>query len=133
MEKKLAAQALGSQKPSEMLHGHLVQFCTVGESQTRIFFRYLFLQRLPTEIRMILAEDRDSKLPALAARADQFCGPTAPGRRSMPPSTQVVEEDRQEPPVLAAVPVYLGLYRFHWQYGEKAYSCQPSPAPGREN
>jgi hypothetical protein len=46
----------------------LVQFCPYGEAQTRIF-RYLFLQRLPTEIRIILAEDRDS---TLAARANQL-------------------------------------------------------------
>jgi hypothetical protein len=131
MEKKLAAQALCGQKPSEMLHGHLVQFCTEGESQTRIL-RYLILLRLPTEIRMILAEDRDSTLPALAARADQLWAHSTrqPHKAAI---NSVVEEDRQEPPVLAAVPVYLGLCRFHWQYGEKAYSCQPSPAPGREN
>jgi hypothetical protein len=46
----------------------LVQVCPYGEAQTRIF-RYLFLQRLPTEIRIILAEDRDS---TLAARANQL-------------------------------------------------------------
>ncbi len=70
MEKLLAAQALGGQKPSDMLHD-LVQFCPDGEAQTRIF-RYLFLQRLPTEISIILAEDRDSMLSTLAARADQL-------------------------------------------------------------
>ncbi len=41
MEKLLAAEALGGQKPSDMLHD-LVQFCPDGEAQTRIF-RYLFL------------------------------------------------------------------------------------------
>ncbi len=51
MEKLLAAQALGGQKPSDMLHD-LVQFCTDGEAQT--------LQRLPTEIKIIMAEDWDS-------------------------------------------------------------------------
>jgi hypothetical protein len=70
MKKLLAAQALGGQKPSDMLHD-LVQFCPDGEAQTRIF-RYLFLQGLPTEIRIILAEDRDSTLAALAARVDQL-------------------------------------------------------------
>jgi hypothetical protein len=70
MEKLLDAQALSGQKPSDMLHD-LVQFCLDGGAQTRIF-RYLFLQRLPTEIRIILAEDRDSKLAALAARADHL-------------------------------------------------------------
>ncbi len=45
-----------------MLHD-LMQFCPDSWAQTRIF-RYLFLQRLPTEI--ILAEDRDSTLAARA-------------------------------------------------------------------
>jgi hypothetical protein len=70
MEKLLALQALNGQKPSDMLHD-LVHFCPDGKAQTR-FFRYLFLQRLPTEIRIILAEDRDSTLAALATRADQL-------------------------------------------------------------
>jgi hypothetical protein len=82
MEKLLAAQAFGGQKPSDMLHD-LVQFCPDGEEQTRIF-RYLFLQRLPTEIRIILAEDRDSTLAALAARADQLWAHST----RQPPSTR---------------------------------------------
>jgi hypothetical protein len=45
MEKLLAAQALGGQKLSDMLHD-LVQFCPDGEAQIRIF-QYLFLQSLP--------------------------------------------------------------------------------------
>jgi hypothetical protein len=35
MEELLAAQALSSQKPSDMLHD-LVQLCLDGETQTRI-------------------------------------------------------------------------------------------------
>ncbi len=78
MEKLLTAQALGGQKLSDMLHD-LVQFCPDNEAQTRIF-RYLSLQQLPTEIRIILAEDRDSKLAALAARADQLWAHSSRGR-----------------------------------------------------
>jgi hypothetical protein len=50
MDKLLSAQPLGGQKPSDLLH-ELVQFCPEGESQSKIF-RYLFLQRLPAELRI---------------------------------------------------------------------------------
>jgi hypothetical protein len=79
MDKLLSAQ------PSDLLH-ELVQFCPEGESQSKIF-RYLFLQRLPAELRIILSEDSDSTLPVLAARADQLFGHTAPGGPTTPPST----------------------------------------------
>jgi hypothetical protein len=48
-----------------------VQYCPKGESQSRVF-HYLFLLRLQVELRIILSEDRDSTLPALAASADQL-------------------------------------------------------------
>jgi hypothetical protein len=70
MDKLLSAQPLGGQKPSDLLH-ELVQFCPEGESQSKIFC-YLFLQRLPAELRIILSEDGDSSLPVLAVRADQL-------------------------------------------------------------
>jgi hypothetical protein len=76
MDKLLSAQPLGGQKPSDLLH-ELVQFCPEGESQSKIF-RYLFLQRLPAELRIILSEDVDSTLPVLAARADQLWAHSAP-------------------------------------------------------
>jgi hypothetical protein len=99
MEKLLAAQPLGGQKPSDMLHD-LVQFCPDGEAQTRIF-RYLFLQRLPTEIRIILTEDRDFML---AARADQLWAHSTrqPHDASI---NAVLDEEGHE--TVAAVPVLI--------------------------
>jgi hypothetical protein len=70
MNKLLFAQPLWGQKPSDLLH-ELVQYCPEGESQTRIF-SFLFLQRLPVELRNILSKDKDLTLPALAARRDQL-------------------------------------------------------------
>jgi hypothetical protein len=100
MEKVLAAQALGCQKPSDMLHD-LVQFCPDSQAQTRIF-RYLFLQQLPTEISIILAEDRDSTLAALAALADQLWAQSTrqPHEAAI---KAVMDKEGQETPVLAAL------------------------------
>jgi hypothetical protein len=174
MEKLHAAQALGGQKPSDMLHD-LVQFCPDGEAQTRIF-RYLFLQRLPTEIRIILAKDRNFTLAGLAARANQLWphstrqphdavinavleeeghktiaavssshhsrgGGRGRGRGSQScpfhgrggggaPPTVPADSNPNAPSKLARQSS--GLCRFHWQFGDKAYSCR-SPCSWQGN
>jgi hypothetical protein len=56
IDKLIFAQPLGGQKPSDLLN-ELVQYCLEGESQSKIF-RYLFLQRLPAKLSIILSEDR---------------------------------------------------------------------------
>jgi hypothetical protein len=68
IEKLQRISSLGGQRPTEML-ADLVQLCPTGETGTKLF-RIAFLQRLPRELRVILAEDTTSTLPALAARAD---------------------------------------------------------------
>jgi hypothetical protein len=157
-----------------------VQFCPDGEAQTRIF-RYLFLQWLPTEIRIILAEDRDSTLAALAARADQLWAHSTRQPHDAAVNTVLDEEGhetiaavssshhspgggrgwgrgRQSRPfrgqggggaapasMAAAAPAdsnpnapsklarqSSGLCRFHWQFGDKAYSCR-SPCSWQGN
>jgi hypothetical protein len=168
MEKLLTAQALGGQKPSDMLHD-LVQFYPDGKAPTRIF-RYLFLQRLPTEIRIILAEDRDSMRAVLAVRADQLWAHStrqphqaavnvvldAEGHKTVaavssahhsrgsgrgqghggqgrpfcsrggggtPPASTAADSNLNALSKLARQSS--GLCRFHWQFGDKAYSCRP--------
>jgi hypothetical protein len=70
MDQLHASQGLGGQRPSEMLTA-MLQLCPAGESATKLF-RYLFLQRLPRELRIMLSEDGVSPIAALAARADQL-------------------------------------------------------------
>ena len=102
MDKLLSAQPLGGQKPSDLLH-ELVQFCPEGESQSKIF-RYLFLQRLPAELRIILSEDVDSTLPVLAARADQLWAHSARRPHDAAAAVNAVAEDSsQEDTTVAAV------------------------------
>ena len=64
----LELPALGGQRPSALL-AHMRQLCPPGEEQGEIF-RQLFIQRLPAQVRLQLAEDRHSPVQALAARAD---------------------------------------------------------------
>lgn len=103
MEKLLSRQPLGGQRPSDMLH-ELIQYCPEGESTTRIF-RLLFLQRLPRELRIILAEDVLSTLPQLAARADHMWSHAA--KQSHDPPTIAVAaasaQNEEEDPTVAAV------------------------------
>jgi hypothetical protein len=68
LEKLLQLQQLGAQRPSELM-ADMMQLCPAGESATKLF-RMLFLQRMPRELRIILAEDAVSELQQLAARAD---------------------------------------------------------------
>ena len=68
VEQLLALPSLGGQRPSALL-AQMRQLCPKGE-ETGVIFRHLFLQRLPNQVRLQLAEDRHSPVQALAARAD---------------------------------------------------------------
>jgi hypothetical protein len=68
LEQLHAAQGLGGQRPSEMF-ASMLQLAPADEQNSK-FLRYLFLQRLPRELRIMLSEDGVTPLPQLAARAD---------------------------------------------------------------
>ncbi len=54
MERMMKLPPLGDRKPSVML-AEMLEYCPAGESITAVF-TYLFLQRLPREIRVLLSE-----------------------------------------------------------------------------
>jgi hypothetical protein len=62
--------ALGAQKPSEML-AEMLRLCPRGHEASP-FFTYLFLHRLPRQLRVLLATEDHADRRALAARADQL-------------------------------------------------------------
>lgn len=62
--------ALGGQKPSEML-AEMLRLCPRGHEASP-FFTYLFLHRLPRQLRVLLATEDHADRRALAARADQL-------------------------------------------------------------
>jgi hypothetical protein len=61
---------LGDRKPSVML-AEMLEYCPAGESATAVF-AYLFLQRLPREIRILLSEDDPADMRAIANKADRL-------------------------------------------------------------
>ncbi len=61
---------LGDRKPSIML-AEMLEYCPAGKSATAVF-AYLFLQRLPREIRVLLLEDDPADMRAIADKADRL-------------------------------------------------------------
>jgi hypothetical protein len=70
MERMMRLPPLGDRKPSVML-AEMLEFCPAGESSTAVF-AYLFLQRLPREIRVLLSEDDPADMRAIADKADRL-------------------------------------------------------------
>jgi hypothetical protein len=68
--KFMALPELGNRRPSQML-ADLLQVCPPGEHATA-FFHASFLQRLPAEIQVHLAQADTVDLKELAQRADQL-------------------------------------------------------------
>jgi hypothetical protein len=101
LEKLTASQGLGGQKPSEMLAA-LTQLCPAGEAGTRLF-RFLFLQRLPRELRILLSEDVDSPLHTLAARADVLWSHNSGSSGSLAAVAVSTGDSDGPSPILAAV------------------------------
>jgi hypothetical protein len=72
MERMMRLPPLGDRKPSVML-AEMLEYCLAGESAT-VVFAYLFLQRLPREIRVLLSEDDPADMRAIADKADRLIG-----------------------------------------------------------
>jgi hypothetical protein len=61
---------LGARKPSELL-AQMLELCPRGQEANE-FFLFLFLQRLPKELRIMLGDDPGHDARALAAKADKL-------------------------------------------------------------
>jgi len=70
VEQLLAMEPLGDRKPSQLLAA-MLEVCPRDEHGSKLFVA-LFLQRLPRELRVLLAHDDHSNLRQLAAKADQL-------------------------------------------------------------
>jgi hypothetical protein len=145
LEQLLALPPLGGQRPSSLL-AQMRQLCPPGEEHT-MFFRGLFLQRLPPQLRMQLAEDRHSPVQALAARADalvvhhSYSSVAAASSQpepdglvaAVPPGKSGWQKKRgKAPPTGGRGPKAakkdkpweeLGICKFHFRYGSDCYSC----------
>ena len=66
----LAMEPLGSRKPSELL-ADMWEVCPADKHNSK-FFAALFLQRLPSHIRVLLTHENHADLRLLAAKADRL-------------------------------------------------------------
>jgi hypothetical protein len=71
-EKLFAMPALGSRKPLDLMAA-MLEVCPRGEEKTELF-AFLFLQRLPRELRVLLAKVDKKDPKALAEQADKLWG-----------------------------------------------------------
>ena len=70
IEQLFQLEALGDRKPSELLAA-MLEICPAGEEKSK-FFAFLFLHRLPQELRIMLGEDDHQEVHQLAAKADKL-------------------------------------------------------------
>ena len=143
VEQLFALPALGGQRPSALL-AQMRQLCPQGE-EAGFIFRQLFLQRLPSQVRLQLAEDRHSPVQALAARADTLMAHHSYGSVAAVSSQAHTEQD----PLVAAPHdskkpngkdrfkrkqgkaaggqqhpwELLGICKRHYEFGKECYKC----------
>jgi hypothetical protein len=70
IERLMKLEPLGGRKPTELL-AEMMELCPRGQ-ESNMFFLFLFLQRLPRELRMMLDEDDQMTPRQLAAKADKL-------------------------------------------------------------
>jgi hypothetical protein len=95
-EKLFNMPALGSRKPSDLMAA-MLEICPRGEEKTDLF-ACLFLQRLPRELRVLLAKADKKDPKALAEQADELWGMHDYSGTLAPVVAELGEE-----PVVAAV------------------------------
>ncbi len=70
IERLLAMDALGSRKPTQLL-AEMLELCP-DEEEDSMFFTFLFLQRLPSWLRIMLETDEQTEIHQLAVKADRL-------------------------------------------------------------
>jgi hypothetical protein len=98
VEKIHAMEALGGRKPSELLH-EMLELCPSGHEASP-FFLFLFLQRLPSFLRIMLGEDDYDDIRAVAVKADRLWAIHAHQQHG---TVAAVEPAAAEPAAIAAV------------------------------
>jgi hypothetical protein len=69
IERLFQMDMLARRKPSELM-SHMLELCPRGEEKNK-FFLFLFMQRLPKELRVMLTEEDHKEPRDLATKADQ--------------------------------------------------------------
>jgi hypothetical protein len=145
-------EPLGGRKPTELL----AAMAKYRPKEDHHFFSYFFLQRLPREIRVLLARECSKDIQALAEKADELMALHIPQQHDITAVAPVADEaalgDEQE--IAAAVQkggrqrkkkwskkqhkkekedFKSPLCHFHIRYGDKAFRCEEPCAWPAEN
>ncbi len=90
---------LGAQKPSELL-AEMLRLCPRGQENS-LFFTYLFLHRLPRELRVLLTDVDHNDRRLLSERADQLWAHYAKHSHSMMACVEEASSDEDRGAVAA--------------------------------
>jgi hypothetical protein len=94
-------EPLGGRHPSEMLTA-MLELCPRGEEGSTFFF-FFFLQRLPREIRVLLADENPADLRAVANKADKLVALHSPQSHNMVAAAMNEPSSEEEDTTAAAV------------------------------
>ncbi len=100
----------------------MLEFCPAGESSTAVF-AFLFLQRLPHEIRVLLSVDDQADMRTIAKKADRLIAMHVP--QSHDSCAAVSADDCQEESSMVAAARASGSCK------DKGHKCPPQKALGR--
>jgi hypothetical protein len=125
-------EPLGGRKPSDLL-ATMLELCPRGHESSP-FFCYLFLQRLPREIRVLLAEEDAANKRAIAEKADRYMAIHAPQAHDsvVAAATASRSKQKQKKPVkkpsrrrsISPSTKRPALCFYHFRFGEKARHCE---------
>ena len=141
LQQLFTAEELGDKKPSQLLR-RMQQLLgdAAGPNSDNKFLRELFLQRLPSNVRMVLASAGEMSLEALAQLADKIVEVATPSISSLnlSPLTAEVEQLRSEVAHLKDMLASAQLSSLHQRParqrsssrpGSRSSSPRPSPTP----
>jgi hypothetical protein len=143
-------EPLGGRKPSELLAA-MMELCP-RDQQNSPFFFYFFLQRLPSEIRVLLSEESPADIRRVAEKADRLMILHCPQHHDTVAALPCSSEDEADVAAVkqrhskksgggkkkgkagkpAADAARSSLCWYHARFGEKAHSCI-SPCSWAEN
>jgi len=122
----LHVPALGDDKPSVLMDNMLA---LMEGHEPCFIFRCLFLERLPEEIRGILAHSQITDCRQLAKAADTLWETRQPTANAVhegtAPSTSAHARPRKKPALSTPQRADSGLCFYHAKFGDQARSCQP--------